>query len=198
MSIDQLLGRLASPARRALEQLKLGRIEDFSRFTEEEIGALHGIGPAALKLIKEEMTAAKVQFKGEGRSSRQPATPADPIDRYIRSFPENVQRTLNRLREIIRSAAPEATERISYRMPAFYLNGNLVYFAAFKNHVGLYPLPHTLAAFEAELTKYKKGKGSIQFPLDESLPEDLIYRIVKQRVQDNLNKSATGGRRRGS
>ncbi len=128
----------------------------------EGIEAFHGIGPAALKIIEQEMAVVKVRFKGEGKSSQAPGMPADAIDRYI-LFSEGYSEGVSRLREIIRSAAPEATERISCRMPTCYLRCNLVYFAASKRHVGLYPPPHARASFETELKNSTSGKGSIRF-----------------------------------
>lgn len=111
------------------------------------------------------------------------------INEYIASFPENVQKLLEQVRSIIKKTAPEATEAISYAMPTFKLNGILVHFAAFQNHIGFYALPSGNEAFQKELSAYKTGKGSIQFPLDEPLPEALITKIVKFRVQENLEKA---------
>ena len=111
------------------------------------------------------------------------------IDEYIASFPEDVQVILDKIRLTVREAAPEAQEAIKYRMPAFILKGNLVYFAAFKNHIGFYPIPTGIEAFKEELSVYKQGKGSVQFPLDQPIPYDLIRRIVKFRVEENLEKA---------
>ncbi|MNK16443.1 hypothetical protein D3C87_346080 [compost metagenome] len=111
------------------------------------------------------------------------------INEYIASFPENVQKLLEQIRRIIQKAAPEATEAISYAMPTFKLNGILVHFAAFQNHIGFYALPSGNEAFQKELSAYKTGKGSIQFPLNEPLPEALITKIVKFRVQENMEKA---------
>ena len=111
------------------------------------------------------------------------------IDGYIKTFPEDVQRILEKLRETIREAAPEAVETISYRMPAFKLNGRiLVYFAAWKNHIGFYPTPSGTEAFNQELSQYKRAKGSVQFPMDKPVPYDLIGRIVRYRVKENMKK----------
>jgi uncharacterized protein YdhG (YjbR/CyaY superfamily) len=107
------------------------------------------------------------------------------IDEYIRTFPKEVQKKLETIRKLIRKLAPEAQEKISYQMPTFYLNGNLVHFAAFKNHIGLYPTPSGISAFQEELSKYRNAKGSVQFPLDKALPLDLIGRIVKYRIEKN-------------
>ncbi len=118
------------------------------------------------------------------------------IDEYIASFPEDIQNILNDIRATIRAAAPEATEKISYQMPTFFLNGNLVHFAAFKTHVGFYPTPSGIDEFKAELSKYKGGKGSIQFPIDQPVPLDLIAKIVKYRVSENLKKAASKSKRK--
>ena len=112
-----------------------------------------------------------------------------PIDAYIAQFPSEVQEKLRSLRKIIRDAAPGAEEKISYRMPTFVLHGNLVYFAAFKHHVGLYPAPSGIEAFLPELAAYRSGKGSIQFPIDRPLPAELIARIVRFRVAENMKKA---------
>lgn len=112
------------------------------------------------------------------------------VDQYILSFPDEVQRRLNEVRVLIRSTAPAATESMAYGMPAYKLNGKpLVYFAAFKQHIGFYALPSGHAAFTQELSKYKQGKGSVQFPFDEALPIELISEMVKFRVLENLTNS---------
>jgi uncharacterized protein YdhG (YjbR/CyaY superfamily) len=110
------------------------------------------------------------------------------IDEYIKAFPEDVQLLLERMRQIIRKAAPEAVETISYQMPTFKLNGkNLVHFAAFKNHIGFYPTPSGIKAFRKELSQYNGAKGSVQFPLD-NVPFDLMERITLFRVTEILEK----------
>lgn len=106
------------------------------------------------------------------------------VDEYIAQFPEATQMLLNKMREIITSAAPDAVESISYAMPAYKLNGKpLVYFAGYKNHIGFYATPTGHEAFKDELSKYKQGKGSVQFPVNEPLPVDLIKRIVIFRAE---------------
>ncbi len=110
------------------------------------------------------------------------------VDVYIAGFPPEIQRRLNALRRVIRKAAPEAEEAISYGMPAFKLKGMLVWFAAHRNHIGFYPKASGIAAFEKELSTYKNAKGSVQFPHDEPLPLTLVERIVKFRVRENLNR----------
>ena len=110
------------------------------------------------------------------------------IDEYTKSFPDDIQIILKKIRQTIRKAAPEATETISYQMPAFKLNGNLVWFAAFKNHIGFYPLPSGIEAFKVEVSPYVAGKVTLQFPLDKRIPYDLIKKIVTFRAKENLEK----------
>jgi len=111
------------------------------------------------------------------------------IDEYIAGFPKDIQEILERLRVTIRKAAPEAEETINYAIPTFTLNGNLVHFAAAKNHIGFYPAPSGIKAFEKELSVYEGAKGSIKFPLDKPLPLSLVSKIVKFRVKENVEKA---------
>ena len=111
------------------------------------------------------------------------------IDEYIAQFPGEVQQLLQQVRETIKKAAPQAREVISYSIPTFVLNGNLVHFAAFKNHIGFYPGPSGIEAYEEEIARYKGAKGSVQFPLKNPIPFETIYKIVKFRVEENLNRS---------
>jgi uncharacterized protein YdhG (YjbR/CyaY superfamily) len=124
----------------------------------------------------------------------QPAT----IDEYIAQFPQDVQQILNRLRSVIQESAPDAVERISYQMPAFYLKGNLVYFGAHKHHIGFYPTSSGIEAFKEELSAYTGSKGAAQFPLDKPIPYELISKIVKFRVAENLKKSSASKKARRS
>jgi len=113
----------------------------------------------------------------------------DSIDDYILNCDPDVQERLRQLRLVIKEAAPEAIEKISWKMPTFVLNGNLVFFAAFKKHIGFYPLPSAMEAFKDELSEYKSSKGSVQFPLNKPLPLELISRIVKARVVENTKQA---------
>lgn len=116
---------------------------------------------------------------------------AHSIDEYIAGFPPETQRVLAELRALIKASAPAATETISYAIPTFDLNGkHLVHFAGYERHVGLYPAPSGLEAFKEDLKPYKQGKGSVQFPLDQPLPTDLIRRIVEFRVAQNTGKAS--------
>lgn len=111
------------------------------------------------------------------------------IDQYIQKFPKEIQTLLTEMRSAIHLAAPQAIEKISYQMPTFYLNGNLVHFAAFKNHIGFYPTSSGIAAFAEALSGYKHAKGSVQFPIDKPLPLELIKKIVEFRVMENSKKT---------
>jgi uncharacterized protein YdhG (YjbR/CyaY superfamily) len=114
--------------------------------------------------------------------------PADNFDDYMSRFPKGTQQLLKKMRATIRKAAPQSEEAISYGIPTFKLNGNLVHFAAYKRHIGFYPGAAGIATFKKELSGYKGAEGSVQFPLDEPLPLALVSRIVKFRVNQNLSK----------
>ncbi len=116
------------------------------------------------------------------------STSPESIDEYINLFSKEVQIILNSLKIAIKSAAPNATEKISYKIPTFYLNGNLVHFAAYKNHIGFYPTSSGISEFQDKLTEYKISKGTIQFPLDKPIPYELVREIVSYRVRENTSK----------
>lgn len=114
--------------------------------------------------------------------------PVGSIDEYIAFHPPKAQELLQKIRITIQDTAPEAQEAIRYQIPTFIQEGNLVHFAAYKNHIGFYPAPSGIATFHDELAPYEKGKGSVQFPIDQDLPIDLIVKIVQFRVKENLEK----------
>ena len=114
---------------------------------------------------------------------------AKDIDEYIASFPAEVQSILKELRSTIKKAAPEALETISYKMPAYMFKGPLVYFAAYKNHIGFYPAGSGIENFKMDLTAYEGSKGTVRFKLDHPLPYDLISRMVKFRVKENMERA---------
>lgn len=118
-------------------------------------------------------------------------TPIQTVDAYLAAQPEAVREMLTALRETIRAQAPDATEKISYGIPTFALGENLVHFAAFKRHIGFYPGPSGIEKFRKELAGYKGAKGSVQFPLEQKLPLDLIARIVRFRVQEATARART-------
>ena len=114
---------------------------------------------------------------------------ATSTDDYIGQFPPKTQQILQEMRDLIRASAPGASETISYAMPTFDVNGrHLVHFAGYARHIGFYPIPSGMEAFKQELSRYKTGKGSVQFPLDQPLPRDLIRRIVEYRVEENQRR----------
>ena len=110
----------------------------------------------------------------------------DNIEKYISNFPKDVQILLESIRETIQKSAPNAEETIKYGIPTFVLNGNLVHFGGYKNHIGFYPTPSGIEAFKKELSMYKNAKGSVRFPIDKPLPLHLISKIVKFRIKENL------------
>lgn len=109
----------------------------------------------------------------------------ETIDEYIKTFPKDIQNILEKVRQAIKESAPGAEEAISYQMPTFKLNGNLVHFAGYKNHIGFYPTPSGTEAFKKEIAVYRAGKGSVQFPIDKPIPISLIKKIVKFRVKES-------------
>jgi uncharacterized protein YdhG (YjbR/CyaY superfamily) len=117
-------------------------------------------------------------------------TAAD-IESFIADFPEEVQKTLNKLRAVIQKAAPDAQEAINYGIPTFKLKGNLVHFSAYKNHIGFYPGASPIAAFADDLAAYETSKGTVKFPIGTPIPFELITQIVKFRVEENLKKAET-------
>jgi uncharacterized protein YdhG (YjbR/CyaY superfamily) len=124
-------------------------------------------------------------------------TAAKTIDEYIAACPPDVQELLKQIRMTIKEAAPDTEETISYNMPTFTLNGHyLVYFAAFKKHIGFYPAPVGNAEFEADLSGYESGKGTVKFPLDQPIPFDLIRKIVQFRARENAGRAAATERKK--
>ena len=120
---------------------------------------------------------------------------AKDIDAYIAGFPDDVQAKLQEIREVIRNASPRAEEGISYGIPVFKLHGQLVYFAGFRKHISVYPAPRGAPEFRKELAQYKGGKGTIQFPLDDPIPLDLIRRIVKFRIKESIKRKEARARK---
>jgi|SRR5690606_35683593 len=118
-----------------------------------------------------------------------PATKAMTVDEYIAGFPKETQEVLEQIRSLIKKTAPAAVEKISYAIPAFNLNNqNIIYFAGYKNHVSVYPVPKGDEAFQKEIAGFRTGKGTLQFPLDKSLPLQLIKKVVKHSINENAEK----------
>jgi len=179
VKIEILLDKLGAPARRAIEGLGVKKVEDLARYSDEAIGALHGVGPSAMATIRAELS-------GLGRSLGSSRSSA--VDAYIAAFPAATRERLQAIRRTIQAAAPEATEKMAYGIPTFVWNGNLVHFAGYPRHVGFYPGATGVAAFERELAPYRHAKGSIQFPLDGPLPLGLVERVVRHRLAENLRR----------
>jgi len=139
---------------------------------------------------------ARIESLSKGIAMAVNQTNPSAIDKYIAIFPEDVQAILQKVRAAIRKAAPDAEETINYGIPTFTLKGNLVHFAGFKNHIGFYPTPSGIEKFKKELSVYEGAKGSVQFPLDKPIPYALIGRIVKFRVNENLERAQAKGKKK--
>lgn len=183
------LDELPAPARRALENNGITSVEKLAKYSEAEMLRLHGIGKASIPTLRDMLGKNSLSFKEAVTIN--PGKAAD-IDGYIAAFPKATQRKLEQVRAQIKKTAPLAEETISYGIPAFKLNGyQLVYFAGYKNHIGLYPAPVTSDLFKKELLAYKTGKGTVQFPLDQPIPLDLVTEIVKFRASEREEKLKT-------
>ena len=186
MQITDLAKQLGKPATRALVAQNVEKLQDLCRYRRQQIADLHGLGPKVLKVLDAEMASQGLSFGVETDAAQQKIT---SIDAYIQQFDAPTQIKLNQMRQIIQTTAPDASEKISYQMPTFYLNGNLVHFAAYAHHIGFYPAPSAIREFQTELAVYKNAKGSVQFPLDQALPVELIQKMVAFRVAENMSKS---------
>ncbi len=176
---------LAKATRGAVEDLILRAWKH--RAGKKELAALDAGAP---KTAAAKPTQSKPSRAKDKQASVPSGKTANSIDEYVATFPPEVRTRLQKVRATIRKAAPQATETISYRIPAYKLEGNLIYFAGFAHHIGLYPAPRSSAEFHDELAAYEGGKGTVQFPHDKPLPLNLIARIVKFRVADNLARAA--------
>ena len=172
---------VSKPALRALAGAGFEHLEQLATVPEADLLKLHGMGPNALEKLRSALADLGLSVAG-----KKPAE--NEIDRYISRFPADVQAILQEVRETIRRAAPDAEEVISYQMPAFRQHGILVYFAAWKEHIGLYPPISGDKSIEKAVARYAGPKGNLQFPLDEPMPLKLIERIVKLRVTQNNTK----------
>jgi len=195
MKWDAVLETLAAPARRALEGAGIGSLKELSKRSEAEVRGLHGLGPKALASLAAAMDESGLAFAG-AEKGKAPTTAKAPgtatgkaaVDGFIAGYPPKTRRLLETMRKTIRAVAPGAGEKISYGIPTFYLNGNLVHFSGYEKHIGFYPGADGISVFGEELKRYKSAKGSVQFPIDEPLPLDLVERITRFRVGQNLAK----------
>jgi uncharacterized protein YdhG (YjbR/CyaY superfamily) len=173
---------LAAPALRALLNAEIDTLKKLAKYTEAQILELHGIGPSSIPKLRNALKSKGLKFIIKNKSTSIPET----VSEYIEGFSHNTRVALRQVRQTIRKAAPKAEECISYGMPGYKLAGKpLVYFAGYENHIGFYATPSGNTAFRKELSKYKQGKGSVQFPLSEPMPLALISRIVRFRMKQN-------------
>lgn len=172
---------LSGVAITALLSRKIDSFKKLSNYTEYEISALVGIGPSSIKLLKKGLAENKLSFKKNDSNFKI----SNSVEQYIAQFPEDLQKILMKIRAIILKEAKGSIELISYGIPAYkYDNKPLIYFAAYTRHIGLYATPSGHSAFRKELSKYKQGKGSVQFLLNEPIPYDLIKRMVQFRISE--------------
>lgn len=182
---DDFPAGIAQPALRAMVAAGFTTLDQLAQVTEEQLVELHGMGPKTIKTLRAALNQRGLDLKTTQRESKdQPKSAGTTnIDDYISQFSDEVRAVLEQVRETIRNAAPDAKEVISYQMPAFKQNGILVYFAAWKQHIGLYPPISGDKALEKAVAPYAGPKGNLQFPLNEPIPLKLIERIVKLRVK---------------
>lgn len=170
---------IGAPARRALAAAGIVRLAQLADVSEREVAALHGVGPKALRVLR-----AALEEAGWGFASSS-TVDADPLETYLEGFDGVARAALDELRGVLRDAVPGATETIAYGIPTLDLDGeHVVHFAGFARHVGLYPTPSGMEAFDDELARYVRGKGSVRFPLGQPLPTDLVRRIAAFRVEE--------------
>jgi uncharacterized protein YdhG (YjbR/CyaY superfamily) len=167
---------LSSPAQRALASIAVEHIEDFSSHTRYEIEILQGIGKNALRLIEEDMAEASIDFKDEENSKE--------VDEYIQEFSGELRERLTTIRTIMRGRMPKAKEKLSYGMPTYYYKENIIHFAGFKKHIGIFPTPGAVKKIQERLKDIKFSKGGIQLSLDEELPIKLIEDIIRFRMKE--------------
>lgn len=184
---------IAKPALRALFAAGFTTLDQLAQTAEDQIAQLHGMGPKAINTLRAALNQRGLEFQGAQPQRKGHPKPSgtSSIGEYISQFPADVRAILEKVRATIRKAAPDAKEVISYQMPAFKQHGILVYFAAWKEHIGLYPPISGDESLQKEVAPYAGPKGNLQFPLNERIPYKLIERIVKLRVVQDKEKLAT-------
>lgn len=176
---DQFPPGIAQPALRALYAAGVQSLDELNRMTKSQLSSLHGMGPSAVRRLEAALTARGLRFLPEAGVE---------VDDYISQFPNEVQVILQKIRSLARKAAPNAVELISYRMPALRINGILIYYAAFKSHIGLFPPVSGDPSLETAIAPYAGPKGNLKFPFNKPIPYKLIERIVKLRVQQDRDR----------
>lgn len=173
--MSDLFSMISAPAQRALSSLGIACVDDLVRHTRFQIESLHGMGKQTMVLIEAMLAASNLSYMDEADDQA--------VDEYIGKYVASVRDKLNQVRRVIRSSIPDAKEKISYGMPTYYYHENIIHFAGFAKHIGLYPSPSGVAGFEHALKQYTWSKGAIQFPLDEDLPIGLIADIAEYRMK---------------
>jgi len=173
-----LFAMLAAPAQRALLSLGVNDVQDICKYTRYEIENLHGIGKNALRQIDLILVENNMNYMDEKQS--------DEVTEYISKYEGEIKNKLEEIRKLIRETIPKAKEKIAYQMPTYYYIENVVHFAGFTKHIGLFPTPSAIDKFEKELSAYKWSKGGIQFPVENKLPISLIKRITEYRMEEVL------------
>jgi len=180
MSFDHFNTKLSASTLKILTDNGIKRLRDFNQYTHTEIEKIHGIGKKAIKIIDSELMKQDVQYKDENENPE--------VSDYISGFEGIVKEKLEELRSIIRKAIPKAQEKIAYGIPTYYYGENLIHFAGFANHIGIYPTAKGIEAFAEAIKEYKTSKGAIQIPLDRTMPTKLIVEMAKYRYKSVIEK----------
>lgn len=190
---EGFLSKIGAPARRALEQEGISTLKQLSKYTEAQLLELHGIGKSAVKILLQELTANNLTFKIQTTKATtvKDKTKPESVNAYINSFPEDTQKYLQKIRTLIKKNIPDIEEKISYGMPSYHYQGKyIIYFAGYKNHIGIYPIPTGNKELDGLYKNYKiTGKATLQLPLGKPLPLDLIEKMVKHKLATLTNKS---------
>jgi|JI61114DRNA_FD_contig_121_233180_length_3239_multi_3_in_0_out_0_3 uncharacterized protein YdhG (YjbR/CyaY superfamily) len=187
------LSKISAPARRALEQEGISTLKQVTKYTEAQLLELHGIGKSAVKILLQELAANNLTFKKQTTKATTVKDNAKPesVNAYIANFPDETQKYLQKIRALIKKLIPEIEEKISYGMPSYHYQGSyVIYFAGYKNHIGIYPIPTGNKELDSLYKNYKiTGKATLQLPLSKPLPLGLIEKMVKHKMTTLTNKS---------
>ena len=190
---EGFLSKIGAPARRALEQEGISTLKQLSKYTEAQLLELHGIGKSAVKILLQELTANNLTFKKQTTKTITPQSNLKPetVDDYIAGYSADVRKYLKEIQTLIKKLIPGAEEKLSYNMPSYHYKGKyVIYFAGYKNHIGIYPIPTGNKELDGLYKNYKiTGKATLQLPLGKPLPLDLIEKMVKHKLATLTNKS---------
>lgn len=187
------LSKISAPARRALEQEGINSLKQLSKYTEAQLMELHGIGKSAIKILQQELAANKLSFKKQTTKSTASLDKVKPetVNAYIADFPLETQKYLQKIRALIKKLIPEVEEKISYGMPSYHYKGQyVIYFAGYKNHIGIYPIQWGNKELDALFNNYTiTGKATLQLPLNKPVPLNLIEKMVKHKMATLTKKT---------